>query len=202
MFFTPFFLKKKSFFFPFSCTAFKEVLLLALVSEFNCFLRSRCSMEMRCPDDAGRDSWDWVGPPPWGEHDSTPQSGVEAPRQLRRSLLQIVLLFLLFSTRAEESPQVYVHSSLKFIVQEPYGARKMPHCTAKNQPDQNERQLRDLHSFLHSEPSGIFRCTTTGMSTTVSSCNELQLWELDCLLTVCTRELAGRAQQRHRTPCQ
>ena len=41
-------------------------LLLALVSEFNCFLRSRCSMEMWCPDDIGRDSWDWFGPPAWG----------------------------------------------------------------------------------------------------------------------------------------
>ena len=37
-----------------------------LVSEFNCFLRSRCSMEMWCPDDIGRDSWDWVGLPAWG----------------------------------------------------------------------------------------------------------------------------------------
>ena len=40
--------------------------MLALVSELNCFLRSRCSMEMWCPDDTGRDSWDWVGPPAWG----------------------------------------------------------------------------------------------------------------------------------------
>ena len=39
--------------------------MLTLVSEFNCFLRSRCSMEMWCPDDIGRDSWDWVGPPAW-----------------------------------------------------------------------------------------------------------------------------------------
>ena len=39
--------------------------LLALVSEFNCFLGSRCSMEMWCPDDIGRDSWDWVGLPAW-----------------------------------------------------------------------------------------------------------------------------------------
>ena len=39
--------------------------MLALVSEFNCFLRSRCSMEMWCPDDMGRDSWEWVGPPTW-----------------------------------------------------------------------------------------------------------------------------------------
>ena len=39
--------------------------LLALVSEFNRFLRSRCSMEMWCPDDIGRDSWDWVGPLTW-----------------------------------------------------------------------------------------------------------------------------------------
>ena len=72
--------------FLFSCISFKYVSLLASVSEFNCFLRSRCSMEMWCPDDIGRDSWDWVGPPAWGEHASTPQSGVEAPRLLKRSL--------------------------------------------------------------------------------------------------------------------
>ena len=52
--------------FLFSCISYKFVFLLALVSEFNCFLRSRCSMEMWCPDDMGRDSWDWVGPPAWG----------------------------------------------------------------------------------------------------------------------------------------
>ena len=52
--------------FRFSCISFKYVLLLAFVPEFNCFLRSRCSMEMWCPDDIGRDSWDWVGPPAWG----------------------------------------------------------------------------------------------------------------------------------------
>ena len=57
--------RRKSFFFSFSCISFKYFLLLALVSEFNCFLRSRCSMEMWCPDDIGRDSWDWVGPPAW-----------------------------------------------------------------------------------------------------------------------------------------
>ena len=39
--------------------------LLCLVVFFLCLddLRSRCSMEMRCLDDLGRDSWDWVGPP-------------------------------------------------------------------------------------------------------------------------------------------
>ena len=37
-------------------------------------------------DDMGRDSWDWVGPPAWREHASTPQSGVGAPRLLKRSL--------------------------------------------------------------------------------------------------------------------
>ena len=51
--------------FLFSCISFKYFLLLAIVSEFNCFLRSRCSMEMWCPDDIGRDSWDWVGQPAW-----------------------------------------------------------------------------------------------------------------------------------------
>ena len=60
-----FVLKKKVSSFLFSCISFKYVKLLALVSEFNCFLRSRCSMEMWCPDDTGRDSWDWVGPLAW-----------------------------------------------------------------------------------------------------------------------------------------
>ena len=83
------FLKTKDSSFLFSCISFKYVLLLALVSEFNCFLRSRCSMEMWCPDDIGRDSWDWVGPPAWGEHASTLQSGVEAPRLLKRSLQRL-----------------------------------------------------------------------------------------------------------------
>ena len=50
--------KKMFLLFFFSCTSFKYFLLLSLVSEFNCFLRSRCSMEMWCPDDLGRDSWD------------------------------------------------------------------------------------------------------------------------------------------------
>ena len=61
------FLKKKVSSFLFSCISFKYVSLLAFVSEFNCFLRSRCSMEVWCPDDMGRDSWDWVGPPAWEE---------------------------------------------------------------------------------------------------------------------------------------
>ena len=85
-------------FFPFSyflflkkCIFFlllfvKYMLLPAFVTEFNCFLRSRCSMEMWCPDDTGRDSWDWVGRVLGREHASTHQSGVEAPRLLKRSL--------------------------------------------------------------------------------------------------------------------
>ena len=51
--------------FLFSSISFKYVLLLASVSEFHCFLCSRCPMEMWCPDDIGRDSLDWVGPRAW-----------------------------------------------------------------------------------------------------------------------------------------
>ena len=60
------FSKEKVSSFLVSCISFRYFLLLAQVSEFNCFLRSRCSMEMWCPDDTGRDIWDWVGPPAWG----------------------------------------------------------------------------------------------------------------------------------------
>ena len=81
------FAKEKVSSFLFSCISFKYFLLLAVVSEFNCFLRSRCSMEMWCPDDIGRDSWDLgLGRLLGGEHASTPQSGVEAPRLLKQSL--------------------------------------------------------------------------------------------------------------------
>ena len=53
----------------------KYVSLLASVSDFNqrCFLRSRCSMEMWCPDDTSG-----LGHILGREHGSTPQSGVEA----------------------------------------------------------------------------------------------------------------------------
>ena len=67
-----FFFGSCSSFFPFflffnkkiSCLFFS---FLAFVSGFNkrCFLRKKCSMEMWCLDDIGRDSWDWVGPPAW-----------------------------------------------------------------------------------------------------------------------------------------
>ena len=92
-----FFLKKKVSSFLFSCISFKKVLLLALVSEFDCscFFRSRCSMEMWCPDDIGRDSWDWVGPPTWVRacFNSAEWCGGSSPVKIEH--LQIVLLLLL-----------------------------------------------------------------------------------------------------------
>ena len=85
----------------------------------------------------------------------------------------------------------------------PGGARKMPHFTAKNRPDQNERQLRDLHSFLHSEPPGVCCCTPTGMSTTMSMLQRPATVGLDCLLTACTRGICWTPAQTERgTPFQ
>ena len=85
--------------FLFSCISFKYFLLLALVPEFNCFLRSRCSMEMWCPDDKRRDGWDWVGPPAWGRacFNSPEWGGGSSP--VKTEPPQIVLLLLLFWTR-------------------------------------------------------------------------------------------------------
>ena len=87
-------MKRKVSSFLFSCISFKYVLLLALVSEFNCFLRCRCSMEMWCPDDIGRDSWDWVGPPAWVRacFNSPEWSGGSSP--VKTEPPQIVLLLL------------------------------------------------------------------------------------------------------------
>ena len=78
--------------------------MLALVSEFNCFLRSRCSMEMWCPDDIGRDSWDWVGPPAWVRacFNSPEWGGGSSPvkKEINRFELLLLLLFRsVYSTR-------------------------------------------------------------------------------------------------------
>ena len=95
MFFIFFFSEEKVSSFLFSCISFKYFLLLALVSEFNCFLRRRCSTEMWCRDDIGRDSWDWVGPPAWerGCFSSPEWGGGSSP--VKTEPPQIVLLLLL-----------------------------------------------------------------------------------------------------------
>ena len=89
------FLKKKVSSFLFSCVSFKYFKLLALVSAFNCFLSGRCSMDMWCPDDVGRDSWDWVEPPAWGRacFNSSERGGGSS--LVRTEPHQIVLLLLL-----------------------------------------------------------------------------------------------------------
>ena len=81
--------------FLFSCISFKYFFLLASVSEFNCFLRSRCSMEMWCPDDIGRDSWDWVGPPAWGRacFNSPEWGGGSSPVKTEPPQIVLLLLF-------------------------------------------------------------------------------------------------------------
>ena len=82
-----FFSRKKFLLFFFSSTSFHKCFIAASVSEFNCFLRSRCA-PWRCGvlTTWSGDSWDWFGRLLGGEHDSTPQSGVEAPGLLKRSL--------------------------------------------------------------------------------------------------------------------
>ena len=89
------FFPKKKFLLFFFLVLSNIFFLLALVSEFNCFLRSRCSMEMWCPDDIGRDSWDWVGPPAWGRACfNSPERG-GSPSPVKTEPPQIVLLLLL-----------------------------------------------------------------------------------------------------------
>ena len=87
------FLKKVSSFL-FSCISNKYVLLLASVSEFNC----RCSMEMWRPDDLGRGSWDWVGPPAWGRACFNSPEWRRSSSPVKTEPLHIVLLLLLFGT--------------------------------------------------------------------------------------------------------
>ena len=52
-------------------------------------------MEMWCPDNVRRDSWE-LGWATYLEHGSTPQSGVEAPRLLNTEPSQIELLLVVW----------------------------------------------------------------------------------------------------------
>ena len=79
--------------------------LLASVSEFNCrcFLRCRWSMEMWCPDDIGRESWDWVGPPIWERACcNSPEWGGGSSPIKKQSQPPKTVLLLLFWTRVNE----------------------------------------------------------------------------------------------------
>ena len=52
-------------------------------------------MEMWCPDDTGRDSWDWVGPPAWGRACFNSPEWARGSSPVETEPLQIVLLLLL-----------------------------------------------------------------------------------------------------------
>ena len=114
------FSKEKVSSFLFSCISFNYFLLLAFVSEFNCFLRSRCSMEMWCPNDIGRDSWDWVGPPAWGRAcfnspewggGSSPV-GSEPPQIVFLLLLLLLPLLFVSGYRSEECMSTTCHEAI------------------------------------------------------------------------------------------
>ena len=113
--------------FLFSCISFKYF-LLAPVSEFNRFLRSRCSMEMWCHVDIGRDSWDRVGPPARERacFNSPEWGGSSSP--VGTEPHQIVLLLLLLLTRS--SVRMFLSQNHWYELAGPQlrrGSRKMPH---------------------------------------------------------------------------
>ena len=170
--------------------------MLALVSEFNCFLRSRCSMEMWCPDDIGRDSWDWVGRLLGREHASTPQSGVEAPRLLKRSLTRLYYCrcccccccFGKVSTKTEcVRPQTH-HNDAQ--VTETY-LHELITCVMSSYPRLKADSRRqsaatvELQSCMHCPLPGASRCTTTGMPKPTKNCTRTCGISAVCC-TVCT----------------
>ena len=92
-----------------NCFLYLFFSFLAFVLGFkNVSLRSRCSMEMWCPDDIGRDSWDWVGPPPWerARFNSPEWGGSSSP--VKTEPLWIVLLLLLLFVRFVRARRRYL----------------------------------------------------------------------------------------------
>ena len=141
-------------FFFFLVFCFKYVLLLALVSEFNCFLRRRCSVEMWCPDDIGRDSWDWVGPPTWERacFNSPEWGGGSSPVKTELVLLLLWLWLWLWSwpwllwTRAEKN-DVYDHTATSCNVSK-------TNCTCGRTPGGSDSQ-RPRHPWSPRPPATV-----------------------------------------------
>ena len=125
-------------FFLFSCMP-----LLAFVLGFNkrCFPRIRCSMEMWCLDDIGRDSWDWVGPPAWGRacFNSPEWGGGSSPVKAEPSQIALLLLFQrrLRCEMCMTTNDQRCNESLRLIYMEPLmmknsSSSRKPPQTAKN----------------------------------------------------------------------
>ena len=75
-------------------------------------------MEMWCPDDIGRDSWDWVGPPAWERACFNSPEWGGCSSLVKTEPLQILLLLLLFWTRALRW-DVYGHKSSRLFGTDP-----------------------------------------------------------------------------------
>ena len=90
LFFPPFFFFFFFFFFYFFLKIFSSYVFFFS----SICIRGRCSMEMWCPDDIGRDSWEWVGPPAWwrARFNSPEWGGGSSP--VKTEPPQIVFLFL------------------------------------------------------------------------------------------------------------
>ena len=125
------FSEEKSFFFSF--LSFFQICFTAGISIIvQLFLRSRCSMEMWCPDDIGRDSWDRVGPPAWvracfnsPEGNGTSSPVETKPLQIVFLLFLFLLFLLLLLFRSVYSTRVYPQREL---MQRKKNLITTPHC--------------------------------------------------------------------------
>ena len=77
-------------------------------------------MEMWCPDDIGRDSWDWVGPPAWGRAciNSPERCGGSSPEKTEPPQIVLLLLGLtlaIFSLIFVGKMSVFVSRPMKMV---------------------------------------------------------------------------------------
>ena len=69
-------------------------------------------MEMWCPDDTGRDSWDWVGPPAWERacFNSPEWGGGSSPVKNGASPDFIIVVVVAVVVVSDTCSTVFVHS--------------------------------------------------------------------------------------------
>ena len=76
-------------------------------------------MELWCPDDIGRDGWDWVGPPAWVRacFNSPEWGGGSSPVETEPpKIVLLLLLLLLFAHRGTSSTELAENQPSLFYV--------------------------------------------------------------------------------------
>ena len=115
---------------------------------------------MWCPDDIGRDSWDWVGPPAWGRAcvNSPEWGGGSSPVKTEppQIVLLLLLLFLFLFLRRVNEEVMHIATQLHVFI------RHATETWCRVTRESDSRRLRHLPEPSSTHSCGRSRARKTG----------------------------------------